>query len=152
MTEPRSIVLDVRGIPRPGGSKKAFFRPGMKHPAIVEDCEKSKDWRQDVKAAALATWKGPLLSGALCVDVCFIMPRLKSHYGTGKNAGILKANAPTHHTTKPDRTKLLRSTEDALTGVLWRDDAAVCDGRLQKIYGEHPGATITVTKLNEEGA
>ena len=72
------------------------------------------------------------------------MPRPKGHYRTGKNALILRKNAPEHPTTKPDATKLLRSTEDALTGILWKDDAQIWCQNVTKTYGECPGAQIQV--------
>jgi crossover junction endodeoxyribonuclease RusA len=58
----------------------------------------------------------------------------------------------------PDLSKLLRSTEDALTTAgVWADDARVIEYRhLAKVYpGEHPdaldapGAVIRVWRLNE---
>jgi len=142
------IAFTVYGIPRPGGSKRAFFRAGMKRPVVTEDCRRSKDWRSDVKAAALAGYKGPPLVGPLVLDVIFLMPRPKGHYGTGKRAGLLKASAPYHCETKPDATKLLRSTEDALTGILWRDDSQIVLQQVEKRYGERPGAFITVKRAD----
>jgi Holliday junction resolvase RusA-like endonuclease len=75
------------------------------------------------------------------------MPRIGSHYGSGKNAEKLKPTAPKFHTVKPDATKLLRSTEDALTGILWRDDAQIARQTVEKSYGERAGAWITVEQL-----
>jgi Holliday junction resolvase RusA-like endonuclease len=143
------IVFRVRGIPRPGGSKRAFYRPGMKHAVITEDCKRSKDWRQDVKAAALAAWSGPPLTTPLRMDVRFIVPRPQSHYRTGRRAAEIRESAPYYCTKRPDATKLMRSTEDALTGILWRDDSQVVYQTAQKVYGEQPGAEICVGEMLE---
>jgi Holliday junction resolvase RusA-like endonuclease len=87
-----------------------------------------------------------LLTGPVIVDVEFRMPRPKSHYIGGVcRPSKLRMDAPRHHAVKPDATKLWRSTEDALTGVIWVDDAQVVDQRVTKTYADgEPGATILV--------
>ena len=114
---------------------------------IVDACAKSGDWKADVKAFARQEYKGPLLDGPIELSIIFYMPRPKNHFGTGKKAGILKANAPQWHTTKPDRTKLTRGLEDSLTGVIWRDDSQVVCGDIRKVYGSLPGARIIVRQI-----
>ena len=115
----------VPGIPAPGGSKR-FVGFGKKtHRAILIDAagEKNKNWRSSVAQcgnAARMVSQLALLSVPLEVEFIFAMPRPKGHY-TPK--GVLRASAPVHHTTRPDVLKLSRSTEDALTGVIWLDDS-----------------------------
>ena len=141
----------VAGIPKPGGSKKAFpirGKDGKMH-VIVTDASNNKDWRQSVKAACLMVWFGPPTIQALELKVTFVMPYRKGHYGTGKHKDNLKPSAPYWHTSKPDLTKLLRSTEDALTGVLWIDDSQIVQTTLSKIYGFKPGASIEVSYAKE---
>ena len=75
------------------------------------------------------------------------MPRLKGHYGTGKNAGTLKPSAPLFHTSKPDLDKLVRCIKDALTGIAWKDDAQVSLVCATKVYDEQPGARISIKPL-----
>ena len=48
---------------------------------------------------------------------------------------------------KPDVLKLARSTEDALTGLIWMDDAQVWEMQILKRYSEGLGADITVETL-----
>lgn len=148
------ITFFVPGVPRPGGSKKAFFNKTLGRSIIVDDCAKNKDWRNSVKYACYDAYKGPQLTGPLNLSITFLMPRPKGHYGSGKNAGVLKANAPIWHTSKPDRTKLTRSTEDAIkdSGIV-SDDSIFCDGRIQKRYTEDGrcGAEITIYEAGETG-
>jgi Holliday junction resolvase RusA-like endonuclease len=61
----------------------------------------------------------------------FIMPRPKNQYDA---KGNLKNPAPFFHTVKPDRIKLARAVEDALTGIIWVDDSQCCDGPIIKRY------------------
>jgi Holliday junction resolvase RusA-like endonuclease len=49
--------------------------------------------------------------------------------------------------TRPDATKLWRPTEDALTGIVWRDDSQIIRQLVRKRYcgpGEVPGAEVLV--------
>jgi len=51
--------------------------------------------------------------------------------------------------SRPDLTKLIRSVEDALTGILWRDDAQVISQVALKRYAmpdETPGVRVRVTQ------
>ena len=137
------ISFFVPGLPKPGGSKRAFYNKALGRALIVDACD-NKDWKTAVKMFAVKAYQGPVLHGPLSLSIEFRMPRPKSHYRTGAHAGELKPNAPMWHTSKPDRTKLVRSTEDSLKGIIWADDSQVCDGRVMKIYFDPPGAAICI--------
>jgi len=146
-----NINFFVSGIPKPGGSKKAFpirGKDGKMHVSVT-DASNNKDWRQSVKAACLRIFDGAPTIHPLELKICFIMPYRKGDYGSGKHKNSLKPSAPHWHTSKPDLTKLLRSTEDALTGVLWMDDSQIVQTTLSKIYGFQPGASIKVRYAQE---
>jgi crossover junction endodeoxyribonuclease RusA len=143
-----SIVFFVPGIPAPGGSKKAFVVAGRAR--IVEDSKRNADWRASVALTGSRAITEPL-AGPLSVDFEFVMPRPRSHFGSGKNAERLKPSAPHWHTVKPDRTKLMRSTEDALTAIAWRDDTQIVHGVTTKTYGDRPGCYITIRRLDVAG-
>ena len=139
----------VPGLPRPGGSKRGFYIASLKRVVITDANKKVKTWKDTVSAFAADQFHGVPLDGALRVDVLFTMPRPKGHWGSGKKSTLLRSSAPHFHTSKPDVLKLMRSTEDALTGIIWRDDSANVDLRLRKIYGERAGAQITVYRIAE---
>lgn len=146
------IEFFVPGIPKPAGSKRVFINKKTGTPIVTDDCKTGRDWKADVKHFAFQEYQGPPLIGPLRLAVHFYMPRPKYHYGTGRNAGVLKASAPSWHTVKPDRTKLLRAVEDALTGVLWADDAQIVVGDVQKTYPSlhgNPGARLLVERMPE---
>lgn len=139
------ISFFVAGQPVPGGSKKAFVNSRTGRVNLVDDSgRRGKDWRADVRAAAQEVYKGPLLDGPLAVAFVFVQRRPAGHYGTGRNRGKLKANAPPYPIGKPDVTKLIRSTEDALKGILWTDDSRIVVQFGEKNYGDNPGARITI--------
>ena len=69
--------------------------------------------------------KGGLLIGPISLTVTFLFSHPKGDFGSGKNAGVLKCSAPILHIKRPDATKLLRCLEDALNGVIWKDDSQI---------------------------
>src|SRR5574343_627316 len=134
----------VPGLPRPGGSKKAFFNRHTGRAHIVDTSKYVKDWRAAVAAVAYEATKDSLccpVRGALTLVVTLYLPRPKSHYRAN---GEVKVSAPPYPVTKPDTTKLLRSTEDALTGIVWKDDSQIVEQFICKKYGEKPRAEIEV--------
>ncbi|MGV4984565.1 RusA family crossover junction endodeoxyribonuclease [Streptomyces sp. NRAIS4] len=154
MTAP-ALMLTVYGTPAPQGSKTRNAAGAM-----YESSAQVKPWREAVKSAALDAlhhddaWTA--LSCPVWLDVQFSLRRPKGHFGTGRNAGQLKATAPAYPTSKPDLDKLIRSTQDALkdAGVLL-DDSAVATVTASKVYvlwGDAlrtPGAVIKVWRLND---
>ena len=133
----------VPGLPRPGGSKKGFYVPKLRRVVITEDNKRSKDWRATVALVASQTVKEPL-EGPLSVRFEFRLPRPKGHFG---KRGI-RPSAPEYPAVKPDTTKLIRSTEDAMSGIVWRDDAQIVSQVAIKRYAEPIGAWITVAPMN----
>ena len=142
------ISFFVAGVPVPKGSAKAFMRPGSKFPTVMQDNrEKQKPWASSIGYAAQREIAEAIQAGPVAVQILFHMPRPKSHYGTGKNAGNVKKSAPIYHTAKPDLDKLVRCVKDALTGIVWKDDAQVATVQAWKMYSEQPGARIRIEPL-----
>ncbi len=141
------IALTVYGLPAPQGSKRFVGTTKKGRGILVESSKKVAPWRMCVKAAAQQlradlAMAAPL-DGPLVVSMVFTMPK--------------PASAPKRRRTWPDRmpdlSKLIRSTEDALTDAgLWADDARIVEYRqTAKRYpgeGEHalpiPGAVVMV--------
>ena len=130
------LEFTVLGKPQPAGSKRGIpiyrGKKGAKQftgrVAVVDDAKRSKPWQALVSAAAAdALGGGEQLAGPLVLEVDFYVTRPAGHYGSGRNAEVLRAAAPRYPTTRPDVTKLLRGVEDALTSVVWHDDAQVVE-------------------------
>lgn len=138
------IVIDVPGVPAPGGSKKAFTNPRTGRIVVLDDAKGNGSWKSRVATFARQAYHGPLLDGPLRVRFEFTVMRPKGHFGTGRNATAVKASAPAHPTVKPDVTKIIRSTEDSLSGVIWRDDALIVEQYGCKRYGDSPGVRIVI--------
>lgn len=133
--------MTVFGHPATAGSKAAFVykdkKSGKHRAAMAPASKKTKPWMELVAATAKAQYSGNLLTGPLNYTMYFHFKRPKSHYGTGRNACMLKASAPDHHIQKPDAMKLARAVEDALTGIVWKDDSQVCSCRVDKFWTDH---------------
>jgi Holliday junction resolvase RusA-like endonuclease len=140
------IDIWVPGVPQPGGSKRGFYNPKLGRAQVVDANDaKVKPWRACVSQAA-ADAVSAVLEGPLRVRFDFVYTRPKGHYGSGKNAGILKRNAPPFPAVKPDTTKLVRPAEDALKGILWKDDSQIVTQAATKRYGEQAGCRIRVAQ------
>ena len=133
------------GIPSPGGSKSAFRNPRTGRIVVVDaGGKKTKVWRSIVAHSAREAMAGrELIAPPIALYIEFRMPRPKAHYTA---SGDLKQGAPWVPIVRPDATKLLRSTEDAMTGIVWLDDAHICEQVVHRVYShdEHSGARISV--------
>lgn len=140
------ISFFVPGKPQPGGSKKSIG----KH-RIIDANPHVGEWRSTV---ALAGRNAFIESGlsvpydcALYVQCTFYTARPKSHFD---KAGKIKPKYENEFpTTRPDATKLFRSTEDALTGVVWTDDARIVEQHVSKRYGTAIGARIVILPMDD---
>ena len=136
--------LIVFGNPKAMGRPRAVRRG--KFAGVHEDL---KDTKHKATLAVIAQQKSPdeLLTGPLRVSIQFWFQRPKNHYGTGKNLGILKYSAPRYHISRPDRDNLDKLVLDALTGVFWKDDSAICLGSISKMYSDKPRTEIFIQRL-----
>lgn len=144
---PLAIEFVVHGDVAGQGSKRHVGNGRM-----IEQSKKVGPWRLDIRAAARSAthalgdlWRP--LDGALAVDVLFVWPARKTRPPVA--ARLWEA----WKWTTPDIDKCLRSTFDALKGVVWIDDAQVAEVTARKAYptAERPGlvsgAVIRVWQL-----
>lgn len=135
-----AIAFTVLGVAQPKGSAKIVplrrqfpvllrsFRDLITAVAVTSDNPAVKRWQKEIAAAARAALAGVQLelAGAIALEVRFYLPRPKS----------LAKRYHGPHLKKPDTDKCLRSVFDALTGVVWKDDAQVTDVTVRKAYAE----------------
>jgi len=140
------IAFTVHGLAQPAGSKRGFAfkrQNGSTGVAISDANPKSREWKNYVAATARTAYDGPLLRGPLKVYFAFHVPRPKGHYG----AKGLRASAPARPAVKPDVLKLARAVEDALSGVIWNDDAQIVEEYLSKQYAAHAYVEIRIEPI-----
>lgn len=152
------VDLLVPGKPEPQGSKtaQAYIPKGGGKPkaSMRDDNPRLKAWRRTVTETAIAEGIGEtLMEGPLAVWLRFSMPRPKGHYGTGRNAGIIKPTAPLWPASRPDIDKLCRAVFDSLTvAAVWADDGQVVYVNALEAYCSEDGWTgvrLTVRPMTE---
>ncbi len=130
MTAPFSCF--VRGVPAPQGSKTAFVRGGK--PVMIEASKNVKQWRTDVASVLQSEWMNDVLLGPMDIRLVFQFLRPPS-------VSEKKRPLPT---VRPDIDKLARACLDAMTGIVFGDDAQVVQLWVKKEYAERSGVRITV--------
>ena len=140
---------DPKGQPRPRAFARKF---GAKWQARVYDAGTAEGWKSQVALAVKALNKGIVIpDGPIRVNSSFYFRRPKSHFRTGKNAHLLRDDAPEWHTQKPDRDNLDKAVLDALTQLgCWSDDCQVCAGEISKRWaplGSGPGCLLEIEPL-----
>jgi Holliday junction resolvase RusA-like endonuclease len=146
------VKVVVKGKPEPAGSKKVLPRHGLRYPitilsvkqllalsVVVDDNSQGRSWKKTISAVARYEMaQGDPLEGPLGVKFLFVLERPK----TVKRA---------YPVTRPDALKLARAVEDALTGIVWRDDAQVVheviDKRYQDTQDDPQRVEITVWRI-----
>jgi Holliday junction resolvase RusA-like endonuclease len=146
------ITFRVLGVPAPQGSKTVVGHGGGRSHAIEGGSKtgraRLRSWRTAVAETARDIFESEQLpaplDGPLELTVRFRMPMPASR------PKRLRLVGQGWHSIKPDGSKLLRSTEDALTDAgLIRDDARICRFSVEKIEViGWTGATISVGPIN----
>lgn len=145
------MTITVYGTPAPQGSKKFVGTTKAGRGILVESSKKVKPWRQDVREAAIKAMggAGKGITGPVVAVMVFTVQKPKSAPKTRR----------TWPDRKPDLSKLVRSTEDALieAGAM-EDDARIISCSSSKVFpGEGanalavPGATIILRSVHEDG-
>jgi Holliday junction resolvase RusA-like endonuclease len=129
------IEFEVSGEPKGQPRPKAFSRGGH---ASVYDPKTAEGWKSQIALAAREHLPATPISGPVSASFSFYMPRPKHHFGSGKNAGKLKANAPDYFISKPDADNLAKAAMDALTQLrVFHDDCLIVNLNVTKRY-ENP--------------
>ena len=144
-----SLTFFVAGTPAPQGSKRAFIHKRGKRAGrigMVEMSKRVKPWREMVASCAMGASRlhdfdlrampCPVPKGTpVQVKILFWLSQPKT----------LRSQKPTK---RPDLDKLVRSTLDALTGIIYEDDSQVVSIITEKDWAStQSGATITVTAI-----
>jgi crossover junction endodeoxyribonuclease RusA len=138
------VTLEFRivGVAQQMGSKRAFIPKGWTRAIITDSNRNLKSWQTLVAEAAsyaiqaLAPAERAMCPEGVRLTIAFFLPRPKS-----------MPRRVTAHVKAPDLDKLVRSTADALSQIVFRDDAQIVDLIATKRYaapGEPPHALIRV--------
>lgn len=120
------ISFTVYGRPAPQGSKVPFLTKDGKA-RVREQCSKRlKPYRQEVSDTAFSLEGNQYIPKPqpIVMELDFYLAR-----------PVSAKKSRTHPSVPPDLSKLIRSTEDALTGILFDDDGQIVEVRAKKLYG-----------------
>ena len=141
----RRVVFYIPGGCKPKGSHVAAVTKDGRPYSRDMSSSTARSWVALAKDRAhAARGERPMFDQAVSVTMTVLRVRPGSHYGSGKNARVLKATAPTYPTSAPDLDKQARQLGDALNGVLWRDDAQISSWRVVRRWGTEAGITVIV--------
>ena len=126
----RSVRFAVAGKPEPKGSSRAVKSRSTGRPVLLMGSDKAsarrlKSWATAVGWAARAAWTGPAIAGPVYLSAHFVVPG--------------KATRP------PDLDKLQRTVLDAMTGIVYVDDAQVVSVEASKDSTDDRRGKIGVT-------
>lgn len=150
--EPDLVIL-VHGEAKPAGSKvsgvatKIDKASGRRVPVMgpkgfpktfTKDSSGApgKAWRENVASAGAEAKEEAdldLFRGPMWVDFHFYIRRRKGHLSA--KGGVLPS-APLFPQVRPDKLKLTRAVEDALSAVVYEDDSLIVGGEELKMYAE----------------
>jgi Holliday junction resolvase RusA-like endonuclease len=119
------VRIVVFGDAAPQGSKAFMGLTPDGKAKLREASKKNKPWRQQVSGTALLQRQQPLWDQAIRMKVTFYTARPKS-----------LAKKYSRRTTRPDLSKLVRSVEDALEGIIYKDDGLIEETLSRKRFGQ----------------
>ena len=130
---PPKATSQQKGACRAGGGIR-FFKKA--HVAQAE-----QDLISLCRGAIPAGWQ-TIEDGPVFLDVAFIWPWRKSEPKKNKIHPVLAMDV------KPDCSNIIKMLEDALTRLnVWRDDSQVARLSVNKFWGDHPGISIEVGRI-----
>jgi len=91
-------------------------------------------------------------TGPIEIEFSFVFPRPKSHFRTGKNAHMMRDDAPVHCVNKKDLDNMEKFYADAFNFIQWADDCQIVKSSAVKRWadgGEVPHVLILAVELGE---
>jgi len=142
------LTITIKGKPIAKKRPKFFRRGNHVGTYNAQETEEGR-FRVDVASQIHQPADGfPVFKKGVPVHLeCFFyFARPASHFGTGKNADMLKPSAPKYHTVKPDKDNLEKFVKDCMNGIAWHDDSQVVMGYQAKFWSKSTNQTVITIK------
>ena len=130
------------GNPQPQGRPRAGRR-GNK--IVMYDPKESKEYKQYVALIAKQHAPKTLLEGALSVRIKIYREIPKS---TTKKDRALIFEGIKRPVVKADTSNYVKGIEDALNGIIYKDDSQIVDLYASKFYSDNPRVEIEVREID----
>lgn len=138
-----SIEFTIPGEPIAQGRPKFTTRGGFPR---AYDPEKSRTYKEYVADIAREYAPPELIKGPVLLYVKLYRSIPKNFSGIKHymaNEGKLKP------ITKPDLSNCVKGIEDALNGIIWKDDSQVVESHVYKLYSDDPRAEVKIVMLQD---
>ena len=134
-TDQLFFTFEIEPVPqlRPRVSSRPYIR--------VYDPPKVANFKRILRSLAANQYSRPPLIGSLSVSLTFYRPVQSSISKTERERRLSNQSKPV---VKPDTDNYIKSTLDALNGVLWHDDSQIVKIEAEKKYSDHPKITVSV--------
>ena len=144
-----SNVLSFEIPGQPIGQGRPKFSTINGH-ARAYDPEKSRNYKAYVRMLATQAMKetgferidGPC---AVVIQAYFEVPKSKS-----KKFREAALNGLERPTKKPDLSNIIKGIEDALNGLVYKDDSSIVSLKIQKYYSEFPRVELEISSCSNE--
>jgi Holliday junction resolvase RusA-like endonuclease len=134
-----TITISLQGPPQGKGRARSFVRGGRIGHYTPQ---KTRSYEALIFGAAIdAMGNRPPLDEAVMIDMRAIYPVPASWSERKRQRALIGEIRPT---IKPDLDNVAKAWNDALNGVVYRDDSLICRMSLEKHYGPQPFVMVTV--------
>jgi Holliday junction resolvase RusA-like endonuclease len=146
-------VFHVPGEPKPQPRTQAFARLVNGKPvARVYTPDGANDFKSRIAIAIAPYLPKTPIDRPLRLSAVFRWRRPKHHFGTGRNAGVLKADAPHFCCAHGDLDNIVKALKDAITVTrFWSDDRNVCQyGLMEAVWGDTDESWVCIEAATAE--
>ena len=126
----------AQGRPRAGKTKRGKV--------VMYDPKESRDYKSYVRLIASQHRPKSPLEGQLEVFIKIYRRMPKSITKKRRQAVIEGIHRPI---TKPDLTNIAKGIEDALNGIIYKDDSQIVDLHISKYYSDRPRVEVQIKEL-----
>ena len=113
--------------------------------AKAYDPEKSRNYKAYVRMLATQAMKETgfeMIDGPCVLDIIAYFEVPKSKSKKFREAALMELERPTK---KPDADNIVKAIQDALNGLVYKDDAYIVHLACQKFYSDNPRVEVFVT-------
>lgn len=135
------IEFTIPGEPIPQARPRASRQRGR---VVMYDPPKSRDYKQYVALIARQYAPKKLYEGELDVHLKIYRPIPKS---TTKKNRALKNAGIKRPIVRPDNSNYAKGIEDALNGIIYKDDSQIVDLKVSKFYSDDPRVEVKIREL-----
>lgn len=151
--EPNNIEFSVPGKPKSAQQLQfnrktgSVYRTKEYKARVNEIAFNASEWllKHDVKGPAFGA------HAILSLSIEFRFPFTTEHYHMENGQKVLKDKPPFWYTKKVDIDNMLKSTKDAMSGIIYADDGQVVQyANMRKFYSIKPEMLIFIERFDSE--